>query len=295
MPKLMRTARRTRITAGRGALLLMFTASQLAVAQVYSNQFQTAGSESNALTASGTLTTLSRTSLPTDGGGLASANQSMWLGTLGQNVPKSGTTPETVTLALSGLVSGSQYNVAFDLLIGSSWDGSAGFYGPDLWSLTAISGSSTSVLVNATFSNCGVFNELCGASSPQSYSDATPLGGASGPTFAPETGADAFFDASGNYGQDYGIYYFGHGIGNPMLSFTANGSTASLVFQREPVQSGDSGDEYWALDNIDVTGLSATATPEPSSLLLLGTGLAGALGWRRTRSRKTPRGIVTLP
>ena len=271
-----------KISKGTAVLVLTLAASHAAAAQVYSNNFESAGSENNNLSASGTLTTLSRFSRPTDGGGLGSANQSMWLGALGSGVAK-GSGPETVTLSLSGLTAGSTYNVAFDLLIGSSWDGSAGYYGPDRWSFSAVGSSSTTKLIDATFSNCGLSNELCGAYSPQSYSDATPLAGPSG-VFAAETGADYFWDYSYDYSQDYGIYYFGHGTGNPMLSFIADGSTQSLVFQRE-VGPGDSDDEYWALDNIVVTGdvAAPVATPEPASIALLATGLVGIGAWSRRR------------
>jgi hypothetical protein len=273
-----------KIITGTAVFVLTLAAPHAGLAQVYSNNFQTAGSESNSLTASANMGSLTRFSRPTDGGGLGSASQSMWLGALGYGVAKSGGTPETVTLSLSGLTAGNQYKVAFDLLIGGSWDGSANGYGPDRWSFTAQGSATSNTLVNATFSNCGVSNELCGASSPQSYSDATPLGGATGPTFAPETGADFFYDAAYDYSQDYGIYWFGHGAGNPMLSFVADGSTASLLFQRWPTDSGDSPDEYWGLDNIVVTGdVSAVVTPEPSAIVLLATGLMGVVGWSRRR------------
>jgi hypothetical protein len=274
--------------AGVAAVLLSVALPRIGAAQAYSNNFQAAGSESNSLAASGTLTTLGRVSLPTDGGGLGSANQSMWLGRNGFNVAKSMTGTETITLSLAGLTSGSVYNVAFDLFIGGSWDGSASGYGPDRWSFSTISGANQHTLIDATFSNCGVSNQLCGAGSPQSYSDATPNGGLSATTFAPTTGADYSSDVSGDYSQDYGIYYFGHGAGNPMLSFIASGSSASLVFQREATGGYlDSSDEYWALDNILVTGdvVPTTTTPEPSSLVLLAAGLA-VVGYRvRRRAR----------
>ena len=278
-----------RIITGTAVLVLTLAASRGADAQVYSNNFETAGSENYNLSQSSNMDPLSRISRPTDGGGLSSANQSMWLGRLGYGIAKNSGTPETVTLALSGLTAGSTYNVAFDLLIGGSWDGSAYGYGADRWTFSTVGSTFSNKLIDATFSNCGVSNELCGANSPQSYSDATPLGGESGPTFSPETGADFFYDVAGDYSQDYGIYYFGHGAGNPMLSFVADGSTASLVFEREPTMSGDSSDEYWALDNIVVTGDAApVATPEPASIALLATGLVGIAGWSRRR-RATQR------
>jgi YVTN family beta-propeller protein len=226
-------------------------------APVYFNDFETPATTFNALTVSGSLTDLTVVSLPTDSGGVNSPNQSKWLGNFGSGVTKTPGTSELLTLSLNGLVPGVRYAVAFDLLIGSSWDGSALSYGPDEWVLTATSGVNTTTLVDATFSNCGLSNELCGAYSPQSYSDATPLAGPSG-TLSAETGADFFSDTNQDYSQDYGIYYFGHGAGNPLLSFTAGATTATLTFGR-PIQSNDSSDEYWALDNILVAAVAAPA------------------------------------
>ncbi len=261
------------VTAGGTSGIVAFVVSAPATSQLYANDFENAPTAFSGWTAAGTLTGLSRISLPSDGGGITSPNQSMWLGPMGLGIGKSSTTSELATLSLTGLVPGVVYNVAFDLLIGGSWDGSAGTYGPDQWKLTAASGANTATLVNATFSNCGVSNQLCGASSPQSYSDATPLAGANG-NFAPETGADFFSDVSSNYSQDYGIYYFGHGAGNPVLSFTAGAPTATLTFERLPIASGDSADEYWALDNIIVTtvntgnGLSGPVTVTTSGTVV---------------------------
>lgn len=275
-------------TAAVAVAVLSIALPQRGVAQAYSNNFQAAGSENLGLTASGTLSSLSRFSLPTDGAGLGSANQSMWLGRNGLNVAKTQAGSEVITLSLAGLVSGTTYNVSFDLFIGGSWDGSAAGYGPDRWSFKTISGANQSTLVDATFSSCGLNNQLCGASSPQSYSDATPTGGLSSTVFAPTTGADFANDVNGDYSQDYAIYYFGHGAGNPLLSFIASGTTASLVFTREPTGSfEDSADEYWALDNINVSGVTSTTAPEPSSVLLMSAGLLGV--GLRVRARRRVR------
>ena len=123
------------------ASAVLFVCAQASAATVNQNNLESTGSESNGLTASGTVSTLSRVSLPTDGAGLASASQSMWLSNLGSEVAKSTATPETGSLQLTGLVPGTPYNVAFDLPIRHSWDGSASSpWGPDRWSLTVNSG-----------------------------------------------------------------------------------------------------------------------------------------------------------
>jgi MYXO-CTERM domain-containing protein len=244
---------------------------------IYQNDFETPATQFDSLTAGGTLGSLSTWSLPTDSGGIASVNQSTWLGRLGLSVTKSSSVAEMVTLSLTGLIAGEQYNVAFDLFIGGSWDGSVGCCGPDRWRAIATSGALTTPLVDATFSNCAP----CGAGGPQTYTDATPLAGLGGSTHPPETGADFSFDTQPSpYTLDYGLYWFGHGAGNPSLSFIAGASTATLLFERGPGPSNlDSADEYWGLDNISVTGQSAA--PEPGLMVLGGL----ALIWMARRRR----------
>ncbi len=243
---------------------------------IFSNDFE---SNTSGFTASGSLTTLDRTSLPTDSGGLGSANQSMWLGPLGSGIAKNGSSDEIVTLNLSGLTIGQVYSIAFDLFVGASWDGSASFYGPDSWRLV-VDGTA---LVNTTFSN-GQQGVNFGAYSPQRYSDTTYTS-TIGPDFNRFTGADASFSLNqdGNYAFDYAIYYFGHGSGNPTLTFAATGTTAAVQFARYG-QTPDSGDEYWALNNVQVS-----IVPEPSSLCLVMVGVGFCLVSKRmsTKTRLT--------
>ncbi|MEO8038699.1 MAG: PEP-CTERM sorting domain-containing protein [Betaproteobacteria bacterium] len=272
-----------RAVAAAVALLWMTGAN---AETVYSNDFETPATAFAGLTASGTLGAggLSTTSLPTDGGTLASPNQSTWLGRLGYGIGKASADGEVVTLALGGLTAGKQYSLAFDLLVGASWDGSAISYGADQIAVSAQSGvAADQLLLDATFAN-GQQGINYGADSRQSYSDATPLGG-DALSFNRFAGADASFsNNSGDYSGDYSIYSFGRGTGNPMLTFTADDSTASLVFKRLPTASGDSGDEYWALDNITVASVAAVPEPGTSALMLAGLGLLG-YGVRRRSSK----------
>lgn len=117
--------------------------------------------------------TADRASLPTDAQGLGSTNQSQFLGLFTNN---------TATLNLSGLTTGITYSVAFDLFIGSSWDGNDTRFGPDNWRLTA-DGTS---LVDTTFLNI-LLGEADLIDFTQSYSDSNPVGLGS---YGPFTGAD---------------------------------------------------------------------------------------------------------
>jgi hypothetical protein len=252
--------------------LAISLSSTLSVAQtvVFINDFET---NTNGFTSSGTLPPLTRTSLPTDGGGLASPNQSTWLGRLGDGVGKSASTAEIVTLNVSGLVPGQVHFAEFDLLVGASWDGSAPCCGPDKWRF-AIDGVR---LIDTTFTNGNQFQEY-GLPSPQKYSDTTYTNPDVGPDWPKFTGADASFTTGTTaYSQHYGIYHFGHGLGNPILAFVPLNPTATLEFARYG-NNIDSGDEYWALDNVRVWN----GIPEPSSFVLLSLA-AMALAFSRRR------------
>jgi hypothetical protein len=268
-------------------LLFWLTSFCCSAGTIYSNNFENPATALSDLTASGTLTSLGTTMLPTDSGGLSSPNQSTYLGDIGLNVDKNAGTFELVSLSLSGLVSGDTYNVAFDLFIGGKWNGSNAFDGPDEWTLTAASGANTSTLVDATFSNCAVSSPICAGTSLQTYSDATPTGGLGGTEFPLATGAD-FSDTSTTSAQDYAIYDFGYDTGDPVLSFTAGASTATLNFERIIENVDHFHDQYWGLDNILVTGAQSSTTPEPGTSLLAMAGACAivVLKRRAVRSRK---------
>lgn len=246
-------------------LLALFGSAARGDTIYFSNDFET---NTTGFTAGGSLSSLSRVSLPTDSGGLASVNQSMWLGKLGDGVAKSGGSDELVTLNVSGLTTGQSYDVKFDLFIGASWDGSAGGFGPDSWRFS-VDGAR---LVDTTFTN-GDQGVEYGAFSPQKYSDTTYTDPTNPTNFGKFTGADASFSNGafgGPYGGNYSIYRFGRGAGNPVLSFTATGSSAVLEFARYG-NTSDSSDEYWALDNVQVSQPGVNAVPVPSSLVMLST------------------------
>lgn len=235
-----------RILQGALALLtiLAMTTASARASIVYSNDFETNTDGFN----------VSNTEiLPSDASGSASTY-------LGHRTPGS----TSAVLTLSGLTVGTVYDIAFDLYIGGTWDGSFGF-GPDTFSLVS---SSAGTLVNATFRN----GFPIGNPTPfQTYSDATPLG--DGEFFPTREGADV------ELGEP--IYFFGHGAGNPFLSFTALSSVEILTFQSHDGQTGTN-DEFFALDNVVVSGM--TVVPIPAALWLFGAGVLSLTAVRRNRA-----------
>jgi hypothetical protein len=244
-------------------------------ATIYSNGFET---DANGFTNLGVLPSLTRTSLPTDGGGLASANQSTWLGRLGQGIGKTSANQEIVNLTVGGLTPGEKYRVGFDLLIGASWDGAAVGYGYDGW-FFSVDGTKQ---VDTLFSNGNQGSDY-GAYSPQRYSDSS-FSNPNGPDVSAFTGAEFFRKEGPGYSGYYGIYYFSHGAGNPDLTFIATGTSVTLAWARfsGPQNFGDSSDEYWALDNVFVS-----TVPEVSSIALTFSGLAALTGCGYLRRKRS--------
>ena len=252
------------------ALLALFFAAEAPAAIIYQNDF-----ESNTNGFNSTSTTV----LPTDNGGFSSPNTSTYLGQF--NNP-------TITLTLNGLNVGATYNLSFDLFIGRSWDGNADFdfdgtpnVGPDHWSLTA-TGTNTATFIDTTFMALvptdNVLNNYT-----QNYSDSNPIGPGANGQFA---GADVVFTAGnvpGDWHNRYGIFYFGHGAGNPNPSFVADSSTVLLSFTGSNLQ--DINDEFWAIDNVRVDSEELVAVPEPAAITIWSVGAFGCAiaAYRRKR------------
>jgi PEP-CTERM motif len=232
------------------ALILLCLITPADAEVIFSNDFE---SDTTGFVVGGSLPGLSRVVLPTDSGGPNSSNKSMWLGKLGDGIGKGGA-DEIITLPLTGLQPGTSYTVSFDLLIGASWDGAAGGYGPDSWRF-AVDGTR---LVDTIFSNVQQGVDA-GAYSPQRYTD-TQYTNPNGPDVPRFSGADASYYEVPGYANDYAIYYFGHGAGNPVLSFQSASTSATLEFARYG-NTGDSADEYWALDNVVITGATGGVIP----------------------------------
>ncbi len=161
------------------------------------------------------------------------------------------TTAGSTTLTITGLAAHTQMSLDFDLYLFWTWDGNGNIgNGLDYFSLT------DDIIFQKTFSN----------HQSQSYTGS--------PDEVYGTGATAT-----HVYRDLGITGSDDGF-----TFAHTGDTFTVTFGGPTTQS----DEWWGIDNVKVTTNAGAGdpVPEPATMLLMGTGIAGLVGSRVRRKKK---------
>ena len=163
---------------------------------------------------------------------------------------------DTISLTLSNMPPHAEVTVSFDVFLLLTWDGNNLIFGPDLWSVIVDNGPT---LLQTTFSNA-FSSEV---EFRQAYPDAFPGSDHPGLTGAAEIGTLGYSDLSGYAGANDAVY---------RLSFTFPHVADSLRLTFSGTGLEGLGDESWGLDTVQVRVASTPDVPEPSTLLLLGSG-----------------------
>ncbi len=161
------------------------------------------------------------------------------------------TTNSSTILTLTGLGAHTELALDFDLYLFGSWDGENTTYGKDYFGLMG-----DGVDDIWTFTN----HQTQGQTYPGSPSEI--YGSGSSATYVYRD-----FDLTGT----------GTGI-----NIAHTGDTFSMTFYSNTTQS----DEWWGIDNVQVSINNDTPIPEPATMLLFGTGLVGLLGAKRRKNKK---------
>jgi len=159
------------------------------------------------------------------------------------------------TISLTGLAAHTWLRVSFDFIAFDSWDGLNQTWGPDYLNLViGASAAQYSVIHSpASIEDHQVSGPFDNSSIGRTFSDGTSYGGNSG-------WPDSVWHI---------VFQIPHAAGTADLNFFASGSGW---------QGGS--DESFGLDNI-VVQTDTAAVPEPSAMILLGSGLIGLLWFRK--------------
>lgn len=172
-------------------------------------------------------------------------------------------TGNVVTLTLTGLPTHDTISLSFLFAAIDSLDGTGTFPAGDFFKIV--------------FDGTTLFSE--------SFANASPLQIQS---YVPPAGVelarhvDLGFEGPGGYYTD-SAYNFG---ADPRFAnFAHTSSSASIEFFIFGEGNQPLDDESWAMDNLKVS-VTTQAVPEPSTMLLLGSGLVGLVGYGRRRFKK---------
>ncbi len=290
-------------------LAVTVTGAESAPVNVYNNDFQTAVGAGWSVDSGA----LGLDALP--GTGTHVPNNDQFLGLSDAN-PSLGLNRNTATLSLAGLPAHTSATVTFHLYLFNSWDGNnsdiiqagatAGeLIGPDGFQFKA----DGSTQMDTRFANTPTFLDPDGSTlhtitqcflsnaSPNCPQSNAPQTGADDPTTAsgePNTlGSGASYFKSAVYALSFTFAHASATLGLDWIGNLLNCDTTST--QPGVPDCNTSGvppgshidDESWGLDNvrIDLEVPEQGGVPEPASLLLLGTGLAGLAGWRFRRPK----------